>query len=187
MIDLVITKRTDNRLLDRMKNHYSKPKGFVGRNICYAVMFNDVYYGHVVGGSASLHLPGRNEYLEVDDINKVVNNIFFNVSKVNGSYPLRNFTTQVIKQFTEQITNDWFCKYGDEVIGFETLVEPPREGTLYIKAGWSYVGMTKGFTCKRQAGDGTDSWSGKRVWNTKELRPKLVFCLRAKRKKNEVN
>ena len=71
---------------------------------------------------------------------------------------------------------DWESKYGDKVIGFETLVELPRTGELYLRAGWSEVGITKGYTCKRVAGKGTDSWSGKRVWDTKKLRPKRVFC-----------
>ena len=65
MLELIITKRTDERLLHRMKNHYSSPKGFVGRNICYAIIYNDIYYGHIVGGSATRFLPGRNEYLRV--------------------------------------------------------------------------------------------------------------------------
>jgi len=186
VLKLVITKRTDVRLLERMINHYSKPKGFVGRNICYAVTFNNDYYGHIVGGSASLHLPGRDEYINQENLNQVVNNVFYSVSKVNNQYPTRNFTTLVIKKFMGCITKDWFLKYGDNVVGFETLVEPPRTGDLYKKAGWVLVGTTKGFTCKRQAGTGTDGWSGKRVWDTVNLRPKLVFCFKNKRKINEV-
>ncbi len=62
-----------------MKTHYSKPKGFVGRSICYAIYYDKIYYGHIVGGSATRFLPGRNEYLNITikDLNKVVNNIFF--------------------------------------------------------------------------------------------------------------
>jgi hypothetical protein len=40
---------------------------------------------------------------------------------------------------------------------------------------WTCVGMTKGYTCKRIGGQGTDSWTGQRIWDTKNLRPKLVF------------
>jgi hypothetical protein len=43
------------------------------------------------------------------------------------------------------------------------------------RAGWIEVGLTKGYTCKRVAGKGTDSWTGKRVWDTNTLRPKRVF------------
>ena len=176
------TKRTDKRLLVRMKRHYSQPKGFVGRNICYAVYQDDIYYGHIVGGSATRFLPGRNEYLgiTIKELNKVVNNIFYNISKVDNKYPKRNFTSLVVKEFMKTITKDWYKKYGDVVIGFETLIEKPRTGELYKKAGFVKVGETVGYTCKRISGKGTDNWTGKRVWNTSkdQLRPKHVFCLR---------
>lgn len=161
-----------------MAIHYSEPKGFVGRNICYAILCDGQYFGHIVGGSATRFLPGRNEFLGMtkEQLNNIVNNIFFNVSPANCKYPLRNFTTKVIELFTERIAQDWKRKYNDKVLGFETLIEKPRTGELYLKAGWRAVGETIGYTCKRTAGKGTDSWSGKRVWNTKELRPKLVLC-----------
>src|SRR5574343_1589513 len=168
MIKLEITKRTDKRLIERMENHYSQPKGFVGRNICYAVYKGDVYYGHIVAGSATRFLPGRNEFfgIELQSLNSIINNIFFNISKVDKKYPMRNFTSEVVKLFCSTSSNDWLNKYGDNVIGFETLIEKPRTGELYSRAGWQVIGETKGFTCKRIGGKGTDCWTGKRVWNT---------------------
>lgn len=167
-----------------MKTHYSKPKGFVGRNICYAIYFDDIYYGHIVGGSATRFLPGRNEFLQIDitQLNNIVNNIFYNVNKVDNQYPIRNFTSKIVKKFCQTISQDWYDKYQDKVIGFETLVELPRTGDLYKRAGFSYVGRTIGYTCKRTKGKGTDTWSGKRIWDTTNLKPKLVFC-----KKNTYN
>lgn len=177
---LEVTKRTDPRLLARMAIHYSQPKGFIGRNICYAVYYNEVYYGHIVGGSATKHLQGRYEYLGLskDNLNNIVNNLFFNINKIDGKYPTRNFTSKVVKKFIEVITLAWELKYGDRVLGFETLVEKPRTGDLYRKIGFAVVGETKGYTCKRVSGVGVDGWSGKRVWNTDKnsLRPKLVLC-----------
>jgi len=163
-----------------MQNHYSQPKGFVGRNICYAVYYKETYYGHIVAGSATRFLPNRNEFLGIKlaHLNTVINNIFFNVSPHNGKYPIRNFTSSVVKLFVCTAADDWYKKYGDTCVGFETLVEKPRSGSLYLRAGWTCVGETKGYTCKRVAGEGTDSWSGKRVWSTdaETLRPKIVLC-----------
>lgn len=179
MLRLVVTKRTDVNLLDRMKNHYSKPKGFVGRNICLAIFYNDTYYGHIVYGSATRFLPGRNEHLGVtlETLNIVANNIFFNISKVDDKYPRRNFTSYVLNESMNFIVPQRYNKYGDKLIGFETLVEVPRTGDLYIRAGWTKVGETKGYTCKRVSGNSTDTWTGKRVWNTdkNDLRPKIVL------------
>jgi len=181
MLELRQTKKTDKNLLLRMENHYSKPKGFVGRNICYAIFYNSVYYGHIVAGSATRFLPNRNEFLEVTikDLNHVINNVFFNVAPVNGSYPIRNFTSFVIKSFVDQARKDWKIKYGDDCVGFETLVEKPRTGECYRRAGWTLISETKGYTCKRVPGKETGVFSGgKRVWNTNpdELRPKFVLC-----------
>jgi hypothetical protein len=173
---LVKTKRTHPRLLKVMAKHYSQPRGFVGRSICYAIIHDGEYYGHIVGGSATKFLPGRNEYFgKRFGLNVVVNNIFFHCVKSAKGYPYRNFTTDVVKRWRDHIREDWRVKYGDAVIGYESLVELPRTGELYKRDGWKVVGQTKGFTCKRTGGKGTDSWSGKRVWDTENLRPKLVL------------
>jgi hypothetical protein len=181
LLNLSITKRTDERLLKLMSVHYSAPKGFVGRNICYSIECNNIYYGHIVAGSATRFLPGRHNFLGTSkkDLNRIINNIFYHIEPMFGKYPRRNFVSYVIKKFREAATVDWLKKYGDIPVGFESLVELPRKGTCYIRDGWELVGQTKGFTCKRVAGTGSDSWSGKRVWNTKNLRPKLVFCKKA--------
>lgn len=184
MLSLTLTKRTDPRLLKCMMIHYSKPKGFVGRNLCYAVEYSGVYYGHCVAGSATKHLPGRKDFFGEFNLNTIINNIFFHIEPV-GSYPVRNFGQKVLAEWRRICTIDWTARYGDPVIGFESLVELPRTGEVYKRDGWLEVGQTKGFTCKRVAGSGTDSWSGKRVWDTKNLRPKRVF-VRKLDKQNEV-
>ncbi len=178
-LELFITKRTDSKLIERMKNHYSKPKGFVGRNICYSIYYDGIYYGHIVAGSATRFLPGRNEFLgiTIKQLNNVINNIFYDVSKVNNKYPCRWFTSLIIKEFVKQSIKDWEHFYGDKIIGFETLVEKPRSGNLYLHSGWTLVGETIGYTCKRIGKEkSTDSYTGKRIWDTTNLKPKLVFC-----------
>jgi hypothetical protein len=175
-------KRTEPRILGNMSNHYSAPKGFVGRNLCYAVEHNGVYYGSIVGGSSTLHLVGRDEFFGItpqqkdDKLRQIVNNIFYHIERVNGKYPFRNFSEKVLAEFRDRILTDWHVQYGDDVMGFETLVELPRTGETYLRDGWTEVGTTKGFTCKRVSGQGTDAWTGKRVWDTENLRPKRVFC-----------
>ena len=179
MMKLTMTKRTDKNLLKLMEKHYSQPKGFVGRNICYAIYYDDVYYGHIVGGSCTLNLPGRNNFFKVDKskYNNIINNIFYHIEKVKNKYPLRNFTTKVLKFWRKQIEKDWFKKYGNEVIGFESLIEPPRTADLYKKDKWKYLGKTKGFTCKRVPGKEKGVFKyGKRIWDYKNLRPKLVYA-----------
>ena len=177
-MELKIVKRTSPPLLQEMERHYSQPKGFVGRNICYEIINKNVCYGHIVGGSATRFLAGRDEYLGIrslDSLNNIVNNIFYHIEPRDGKYPERNFAQKAIMLFEKRITVDWKSKYGDDVIALESLVELPRTGECYLRAGWKKVGITKGYTCKRRAGKGTDGWTGKRVWNTTDLRPKFVL------------
>ena len=171
MIRLDPIKRTDSRLLENMEVHYSQPKGFVGRNICYAVMVENQYYGGIVGGSTPKHLAGRNLPFPYS-LNNIVNNLFFHIE---GPYPVRNFAQKTLAIYRKRIELDWFLKYGDFVLAHESLVELPRKGEIYLRDKWHLTGRTIGYTCKRIGGKGTDSWSGKRIWDTKNLRPKLIF------------
>lgn len=132
-----------------------------------------------MAGSSTLHLAGRDEFFQIarqdkkTKLRQIINNIFYHIE---GPYPERNFTVKVLKAFRQRAAKDWFDKYGDPVIGFESLVELPRTGEIYKRDGWTEVGETKGQTCKRIAGKGTDGWTGRRVWDTENLRPKRVFC-----------
>ncbi len=175
-INLIRIKKSNEELHKYMKIHYSQPKGFVGRQLIYLVEYNNIIYGAIAGGSATLHLPGRNEFFNNTPLNNIVNNIFYHVHQQDKKYPLRNFTTKIIQEWRNQVILDWCNTYKDEVLGFETLVELPRTGDLYKKDKWIETGITKGYTCKRIGGKSTESWSGKRVWDTKNLRPKRVFC-----------
>lgn len=180
VIHLEIVDKNHSGLAERMKVHYSQPKGFVGRSICYDIRYNADSYGFIVASSATLHLPCERP----ENLNQIVNNSFYSVSKVNGKYPLRNFTTQVLIEWMRRVIVDWKTVYGDDVLQFETLVEPPRTGELYLRAGFEVKGMTKGFTCKRigksVAGESTDGYKGsRRVWNYENLRPKIVLTKKA--------
>lgn len=177
MIELVQVPKTEPRLRADMGDHYSEPKGFVGRSICYAIHCDGWYWGSIVGGSAVRHLPGRAAFFGEVDHQRIINNVFFHLRRrSDGKYPRRNFARSVLGQWRARCGQDWWMKYGESPVGFESLVELPRTGEVYLRDGWTEVGLTKGFTCKRTAGKGTDSWTGKRVWNTTDLRPKRVFA-----------
>lgn len=119
-------------------------------------------------------LPGRFDVIPQCSLQNIANNTFFHLER-NSGYPTRNFAQKVIAAWRGRVIIDWKEKYSDSIVGFETLVELPRSGECYRRDGWKEVGTTKGYTCKRVAGISTDSWSGKRVWDTENLRPKLVF------------
>ena len=175
MIELERIKKNDPQLQDWMACHYSQPKGFVGRQLLYKIHYGTQVLGATGGGSCILHLPKRNEFFGDIPRNSIVNNVFFHIEQPKEGYPLRNFASNVVKIWRQHILNDWKSVYGDDVLGFETLVEPPRTGEVYRRDGWSQVAVTKGYTCKRTGGKGSDGWGGQRVWDKDHLRPKLVF------------
>lgn len=177
MIELRRISKADPDLQSWMANHYSAPKGFVGRQLIYKIFCDDICYGAMAAGSATRFLLGRTAFFEnVPPLNNLVNNTFFHIEKCNGDYPMRSFAQKIVSTWRDLVMLDWPRQYGDDVLGFETLVELPRTGELYRRDGWTEIGQTIGYTCKRTAGKGTDSWGGKRVWDTKNLRPKRVFA-----------
>ena len=177
MLRLKRTRKSDPLVQHYMRIHYSQPKGFVGRQIFYRVLYNDVCYGVIVGGSTPAHLAGRETVLHDIPLNSIVNNVFFHIEKQDDKYPIRNFAPAVLALWRKTVAQAWEIRYGDKVLGFDSLVELPRSGEIYLRDGWIEVGQTLGQTCKRTGGVSTDSWSGKRVWDTVNLRPKRVFCL----------
>lgn len=178
-IKLVTIKKSDSELQANMKIHYSQPKGFVGRSICYRIDYDSITYGHIVGTSAIQVLRFRDIFFDVRThrhINNFVNNGFYHIEKQNGRYPVRNFTTKVLLEFEKKIMEDWAKKYGDEIWGFESLIEPPRTGECYRRAGWTHFTETRGYSCRRVGGfeKGGSFTEGKRVW-TRNTKPKLIF------------
>lgn len=181
-IHLVRIPKSNHMLREWMARHYSAPKGFVGRSLIYLVVGNYRTYGAIVAGSATRFLPGREAFFGASlPLNNIVNNTFFHIEKVDGRYPYRNFVPKVLREWRLRVGAAWCEEYGDEVLGWESLVELPRTGDAYDRDGWTNVGTTHGYTCKRTAGKGTDSWSGRRAWNTDptQLRPKHVFVRQA--------
>lgn len=186
-IELIRTGKTDEMLAPWMADHYSNPGGFVGRHLIYLIRCGVLFYGAIVAGSATKHLPGRTEFFTVTEIplNRMVNNTFFHLVKPPEGYPIRNFAQRIVAKWRQTVELDWFIHYGDKVFGWETLVELPRTGELYLRDGWTEVGLTKGYTCKRTKGIriagssvGSDQWGGRRVWDKENLRPKRVFVRR---------
>lgn len=182
MLKLVVTNKSDKDVYLARINHYTETNGFVGRSIIYKIYYNDLMYGIIAAGSATRFLPGRNEFLIGCELRNIINNCFFHVERIDGKYPCRNFLPKILEYWRYASSVRWFEKYGDGVFGFESLVELPRTGEIYNRDGWTQVGITKGQTCRRWAesimGPSTDSWGGRRIWNTTNLKPKLVFVRR---------
>lgn len=71
------------------------------------------------------------------------------------------------------IKKDYEKKYGQELIGIVTFVEPPRTGALYKADNWDYIGESAGKRMKRDK----DTWE--KVFT--EGQKKLAFGYKYKR------
>lgn len=169
------------RLRRNMEQHYSQPKGFVGRSFVYEVWYDDEFYGHIVAGSATYGLPAPADGKTIG-LNHIINNTFFHIEPIEGKYPIRNFAVAVLEAFEERAVKDWEAKPFEDgkfyqVYGLETLIEPPRTGEMYRRSGWAQIGSTKGFSVKRGAGPrGPEGeWGGTKIWSSEPGTPKTVL------------
>jgi hypothetical protein len=123
MIRLVRVPKSNPALRQLMPRHYSAPKGFVARSICYLVEAEGRVWGATVAGSATRFLPGRYDFFGIEHpLNNLVNNTFFHIEKQDDRYPCRNFAQKIVRAWRDVVALDWLEKYGDEVLGWETLV-----------------------------------------------------------------
>ncbi len=172
MLELVETKKSHAELIACMRVHYTQPKGLIGRSICYAIYYDKKYYGHIVMGSATMHLPHERAS---SNLNEILCNTFFHLRRPAEGYPCRNITSKILLAFERQAIIDWYVRYGDIPRAIETLVQPPRTGEAYLRVGYSQVGMTKGFTCERVKDETNKKWGTTKKWDYSNPQPKLVF------------
>ena len=140
--------------------HYPESKGIVGRSINYLIIYN-----HKIAGIIGLTNPPYSIGI-IDDffgINKenrtqlnqqIANNHVFRL--INNEH---NLASRCLRVLRKVVTRDWKEKYGTELKGLLTFVEPPRKGCCYLADNWKYLGMTKGRGCIQRSG----RWE-KREW-----------------------
>lgn len=163
-IELVRAKQTDSVVRFYVTNHYTQPRGFIGRVFTYLIKVDDDVCGVIVGGSTSLHQQGRKEFFGLCNIQDIINNRLF---RLENNQP--NLGSRILKVWRNTIVKDWEDKYQCKVIGFETLVKPPRDGAVYKADNWIFTGTTKGYTAHK---------CGTRQWKWIKTEPRLIFSKR---------
>jgi hypothetical protein len=129
---------------------YVPTTAYVGRKIDYLVKNEGEIVGTIGVGSAILSMGPRERFIGWDresrmkNLNMVCNNYRFTLMpsapKFSGSV--------VLGKLEERVVGDWMKHYGDKLVLIETLVKPPRDGTIYKAANWTYVGETRGVQFK---------------------------------------
>jgi len=150
--------------------HYPQSKGIVGRSINYLIIWKQRIVGIIGGNSPPYAVKPIDKFFGITKENrnemlvKILNNEVFRIIR-----PDKNLATRTLKSFRINIRKDYKKKYGEDLIGLVTFVEPPRTGAIYKADNWTFLGYTKGYGTTRR---------GKRWFDRKWVRkkPKLIFA-----------
>jgi len=121
-------------------------KDTCNRRINWLVYYQGELAGAFGVNSAILSLGARDSWIGWDKeqrirhLNQLCNNYRFCLIK--EKLP----ASQLLSVACKVAKKRWESKYGDRLLMIESLVKPPFKGTVYEAAGWTYVGMTKGFS-----------------------------------------
>ena len=144
-ISLVRVPKSDPIFATLFLEHYPQSKGILGRQLNYLIMRGGEILGIIGANSPPLNYKKFRKYFNVDnDLNFLNNNVFRLIVHE------KNLGTKVLKPFRKTIKKDYKEKYGDDLIGLVTFVEPPRTGAVYKADNWDYLGMTQGKRCLRR-------------------------------------
>jgi hypothetical protein len=106
--------------------HYPGSRGIMGRSINYLVRLDGEIVGIIGANSPPLNYKKFRAYFDTKDEKVFVNNNVFRLVVTH-----KNLGTQVLSLFRKTIKRDYKDRYGDDLIGIVTFVEPPRTGAIY--------------------------------------------------------
>lgn len=169
---LVQVPKGDKLFATLYLSHYPESKGIVGRSINYLVIWQNKIVGIIGGNSPPYSVKAIDEFFGITKENR--NDVlvkFLNNEVYRIIHSAKNLATMTLKSFRKQLKKDYREKYGDELIGLITFVEPPRTGAIYKADNWTFLGMTKGYGTTRR---------GKRWFDRRWIRktPKLIFGIK---------
>ena len=180
-VQLEFCSRSDSRYVDIRGRHYIPNKGSHGQQLHFIVWDGPTLVGIVSAGSGVYAVAARDKFFGVPKnreekerywLPAIVNNTVFRLETTRP-----NLGTQVLSKWRKVTRRLWQELYGVPVIGFETFIveEPWRRGSMYLAAGWTYVGQTAGRT-KAHTTKGGLADSRAHL----DTEPKMVYCAYAR-------
>jgi hypothetical protein len=175
MLEVIQCKKSDLEYKDIRDRHYVPNHGTIGRQLHYKIYLDKNLIGIITGASAVYACKARDEFFEINKENrqKIIQNIICN-TVFRLEYHEKNLGTKILSVWRKQVAKDWFEKYHEVPIGFETFIYGEnRFGAMYKADNWTYCGQTAGsakFSCDAKFGDTGTAHS--RV----KTDIKLVFC-----------
>ncbi len=157
-LELVETKeqRKEFNEITEKYHSYKKSSHYVGRQINWLIKNknNNATLGCIGVGSCPFTIAVRGRYIgwkglshpnidkaKLKNLVKIGSNWRFTLkpnAKINAS--------KIISLFCREAKKEWKKKHGDNLVLLETMVKPPRKGTLYKASGWKFIGYTSGWS-----------------------------------------
>ena len=135
--------------------HYPGSKGIVGRRILFAILKDGLPVGIIGFASPPLHYKKAENYFKFDKsispenrAKRYLNNNIFRLELRE-----KNLGTQILATARKEVKRIYEDRYGDELYGLITFVEPPRVGTVYKADNWDFIGFTDGWKVDRRGGE----------------------------------
>ena len=176
LLEVGLSNKYFKRLL---KTHYPQSKGIVGRRINFVIFKDNIPVG-IIGFASPPIINKVFKHFNIQDLSigergkLILNNNIFRLEIKE-----KNLGTRVLKEARQKVKKLYKEKYGEDLLGLITFVEPPRTGAVYKADNWEYIGETEGYSIKRVAGFGKGD---KRI--VSEGNKKLIFAYKFKRGKN---
>lgn len=146
---LVSVKKSHPLLVKWYIEHYPGSKGIVGRSLNYLIYVDEFPIGIISVASPPRNYKIFRKIFSVEDDLQFVNNNVFRI--VEKHEP--NVGTQILKLLRRRVGKDYKVKYGQNLLGICTFVEPPRTGAIYKADNWKYLGLTQGVEVRRRGTD----------------------------------
>lgn len=135
-----------NEYMDRY--HYIGYKKPFGYTLRYFIQSGEALLGCLLFSGAAKAIKSRDRWIgwtpdqRLRQLPWVINNSRFLI------FPwvrVKNLASHVLGKANRRIARDWKEKWGFSPVLMETFVDPERyQGTCYIAANWTYLGMTTG-------------------------------------------
>ncbi len=136
-------------------SHYPQSRGIVGRRVLF-VIFKDGFPVGIIGfSSPPLYYKKAENYF---GFNKSIPpeeraKLYLNNNVFRLEVREKNLGSRVLSIARKEVKRIYKEKYGDELVGLITFVEPPRTGTVYKADNWDFIGYTDGWKVDRRGGN----------------------------------
>lgn len=131
------------------EHHYLSFGWMVGESLRHVALLEGEWVALLGWGAAALSGPLRNRFIGWPDdlayrrLHYLANNIRY---LILPSGRIRNLASKVLALSVKRLSSDWQRIHGHPLHAVETFVDPARfSGTCYKAAGWTCLGMTRGF------------------------------------------